>query len=425
LVDRVDVVVVGGGLSGLTATAALAQSGVPVRLYDRRGFEGRPGGGLVAGTSLAPLGGPSMRQEPPFERQVLERRWLFLSEEGDAALDFLDGVSPMPTEGFHTVRTATLAPWLADRARRLGADLRPNAPVESLQRDGKGRVTGVVVGGEVVEARITILADAGGLRTVPNITAPPPTVAVAEATWRLSEAKITARFGGRPGHGAVLEVVLGPLDPTGPAGAYLLPYREEIAVGVVARYDPSHPEGVHELLERLERHPSIAPLLAGGTRTEVRRFALGDRPDPARPLSGPGFLAAGTAGGLMAATPTRFRATEAAIRSGSVVAEAARLLVSAQGDPAPLALNSYRLQLRSEGILEELRRARLSGERFRAAPGVGHDVPRYLNALLHELFTEDGGPKRKVLPTVREVRRRERLRRRTLPRLALVAWRWV
>lgn len=419
-----DVVVVGGGVSGLTATGTLAEAGVGVRLYDRGSFEGRPGGGIVPGTSLAPLGGPSVRQEVPFDRHVLERRWLLLSRDGDVALDFLDAPSPMPTEGIYTVRSGTLTPWLAARARTLGADLRARTPVDRLRRDARGRICGVIVGGEEIEAKVTILADSGALRTLPDVPAPAPTVAVAESYWRLPEASVTARFGGRAGYGSVYELLLGPLDPAGPAGGYVLPFRDGVAVGVVASRRADPPDGELELLARLEAHPSVAPLVQGGRRDPPIRIALGDRPDPGRPLSGAGFLAAGTAGGLMAATGTRFRAVDAALRSGVIVAGAARD-AALDRDPAALRMGAYRLQLRSEGLLEELRKARASGQRYRAAPGVAQDVPRFLNALLHELFSEAGGPKRRVVPTVREVRRRERLRRRTLARTALVAGRWI
>jgi hypothetical protein len=165
-------------------------------------------------------------------------------------------------------------------------------------------------------------------------------------------------------------------------------------------------------------------LVKGGTRERPIQIQLGDRPDPGRPLSGAGFLAAGTAGGLMAASGTRFRAVDAAIRSGLIVAGAARD-AALDRDPSALRMGAYRLQLRSEGLLDELRRARASGQRYRSATGVAQDVPRFLNSLMHELFSEPGGPKRRVIPTVRAVRRKERLRRRTLVRTVLVAGRWV
>ena len=422
--DRVEVVVVGGGLAGLTATVGLAQAGVPVRLYDRGQFEGRPGGGLVSGATLEPLGGPEVRQDVPYDREVSDRRWLFLSAEGEVALDFLDLPPPLASEGLHTVRTSTLTPWLAARARTLGADLRPGSNVTALQRDARGRVTGVVVDGASVEAEVTIVSDGGGLIGPPSSAAPPATIGVAESYWSLPAATVTARFGGRARQGTVLEMLLGELSREAPAGGYLVPFRSGAALGVVAPLGAQGPGAVLSLLERLESHPSIARLLRGGTRSSPRTTTLSDQPEIGRPLSGAGFLAAGTAGGLLGATGTRFLSVDAALRSGTIAAEVARDAVQ-NHDSSAFRLRSYRVHLAADGLLDELRRARASGRRYRAAPGVARDVPRLMNTLFHELMSESGGPKRRVLPTVRSVRRAERVSRRTLARAALIAGRWT
>ena len=421
--DRVDVVVVGGGLAGLATAALLAQGGTPVRLYSRGGFDGRPGGGIVSGLTLAPLGGPSVPREVPFDRLLAERRWIFLTAEGDTALDFLDTPPLMSSEELRTVRNSTLAPWLAERARMLGADLRPGTGVEALRLDARGRVAGVRAGGSEVEASITVLADAGALRP-PTRSAPrPPDIEVAESYWSLPARTISARFGARAGGGFVQEILLGALSPERPAGGYLLPFRSGVAVGVVTgRAAPPAP-GAAELLERLERHPSIALFLRGGQRGPVVRTEVADRPEIGRPLSGPGFLAVGRAGGLEAASGTRYLAVDAGLRSAVVAAEVAREALASH-DTSALRLRSYGIGLRADGLLGELAHARASGRRYRAAPGVAREFPRLVNAAFHELMSETGGPKRRVLPTVRAVRRREKVSRRTLLRAALLAGRW-
>lgn len=419
--DRVDVLVVGGGIAGLATTAALAQHGVAVRLCSRGGFEGRPGGGIVRGQILSALGGPAVPREVPYDRTIAERRWMFLAEAGDAALEFLDAPPLTTADELRSVRNSTLAPWLAERARSLGADLRGGAAVASLRRDGRGRVAGAVVDGREVEARVTVLADGGALRAVPGLRTAPPTIDVAEAFWEIPARRMSTRFGARAGGGMLIEVLLGALSPERPAGGYLLPFRSGVAVGVVA--SAGAVPSAAQLLERVEGHPSILPFLRDGARTEVVTTSLADRPEIGRPLSGAGFLAVGRAGGLVAASGARFLSLGAALRSALVAAEVARAAVGT-GDASALELAPYGLALRADGLVDELARARASGRRYRAAPGVARDVPRFLNALLHELMTESGGPKQRIVPTVRAVRRRERLSRRTVLRAALVAGRW-
>ncbi|HTT26561.1 MAG TPA: FAD-dependent monooxygenase, partial [Thermoplasmata archaeon] len=350
MADRVDVVIVGGGLAGLAAAAGLAQAGIGVRLYDRGHFEGRPGGGIVSGTTLGPLGGPSVPMEVPFDRDVGERRWLFLTRTGEVALDFLDAPSPMPSEGLHTVRTSTLAPWLAERARTLGADLRPGTAVDGLRREGRGPISGVRVRGADVEALVTILADGGSLRATPNAPLRRPSAEVAEAFWTLPARSVSARLGARAGSGTVIEALFGELSPEGPAGGYLLPFRSGIAVGAVVGTTAAPPGGAEELLGRFERHPSVTPLVQGGQRGAVTKTQLADRPEIGRPLSGEGFLAVGTAGGLAAVSATRFLAVDAALRSGAIAGEVARDAVI-NHDASALRLSAYPLSLGADGLL--------------------------------------------------------------------------
>ncbi len=423
MAERVDVAIVGGGLAGLTTAVALSEAGVGVRLFDHGEFRGRPGGGLVPSYTLAPLGGPSVRQEVPYDRDVLDRRWLFLSAEGDVTLDFRDAPFVLPTDGLHTVRTSTLSPWLAGRARTLGADLRPRTQVDALRRDGRGRVQGVVAGGAETEALVTVLADAGGLAAT-TARPLPPTVAVAESFWAMSEQTVTERFGARPGYGTITELFLGELSPEAPAGGYVLPFREGVSVGVVAPLPASGPARDLALLDRLERHPSVAPWLRGASRADPVRIEISDNPEVGRPLSGAGFLTVGTSAGLVAAGGARLRGIDAAIRSGQIAAEVARDAVASK-DASALRLGTYRLHLVAHGLLDELRRVRRSGRRYREAPGVAQGIPRLLNAAAHELMTETGGPKSRVVPTIRRVRRRSKVSRRTLLRAALVAGRWA
>lgn len=423
--DRVDVAVVGGGLAGLTTAVALSEARVGVRLFDHGDFQGRAGGGLVPSYSLAPLAGSEAANTVPFDRDVSDRRWLFLTAEGDVALDFLDAPYTLPTEGLHTLRSPTLAPWLVERGRKLGADLRPRTSVEALLRDARGRVTGVRAGGADTEAEVTVIADGGGrLLGAPRRSPLPPTIAVAESFWSLPEAIVTDRFGGRPGAGTVTEILLGELSRDAPAGGYLIPFRDGVGVGVVAPIRAEVADADLALLERLEAHPSIAPYLRGGLRARPSRAQLSDAPEIGHPLSGAGFLAVGTSAGLLAAGGARFRGVDAALRSGQIAAEVARDAVAAH-DPSALMLGTYRLHLRAHGLLDELRRVRRSGARYRAAPGVAQGLPRFLAQAMHAVMAEEGGPKRRVLPTVRDVRRQARISRRTLLRAALVAGRWA
>jgi 2-polyprenyl-6-methoxyphenol hydroxylase-like FAD-dependent oxidoreductase len=137
-------VVVGGGPAGAMLSYLLARGGVPVVLLESRGdFDRR-----FRGDSLAPpvldhlhtlgLAEPLLAEIP----HARVEQFVWNTPGGRYVLaDFRD---TSPRFGFYAlVPQAAFLPWLVERARPFGLDVRMGARVSELIRDSTGRVVGV------------------------------------------------------------------------------------------------------------------------------------------------------------------------------------------------------------------------------------------------------------------------------------------
>ena len=142
--DEPRCVVVGGGPAGVMLGYLLARGGVPVVLLESRGdFDRR-----FRGDSLAPpvldhlhtlgLAEPLLAEIP----HVRVEQFVWNTPSGRFVLaDYRD---TSPRFGHYAlVPQAAFLPWLVERARPFGLDVRMGARVSALMRDQTGRVIGV------------------------------------------------------------------------------------------------------------------------------------------------------------------------------------------------------------------------------------------------------------------------------------------
>lgn len=163
-----DVVVVGGGIGGLTVAALLSARGMNVCLLERQSqvggciarveFSGHvfePGMGLY--TSFGPGGiyekvFAQLPVDPP-ATSLLESPYVMRSANGDVTIhrENLFSIAGGP---------ASLAERLAESIKRSGGNLRLNSPVLRLSYDEAGRASGVdMLSGERVFARKAIVSN--------------------------------------------------------------------------------------------------------------------------------------------------------------------------------------------------------------------------------------------------------------------------
>jgi electron transfer flavoprotein-quinone oxidoreductase len=386
--ERFDVVVVGGGLAGLSCAWEAAKAGRAVAVFER-GEE--PGAKNVSGGRLylGPLAGLLAEdwKDAPFERPVARETLTLVSGGGAVSIDLRSQKLQDPATTSHIVLRAKLDRWLGERAAAAGAMVVPGARVDGLLRTGE-TVTGVRLGEESIEAGLVVLADGAVSRVALGDQAPAPpspahvALGVKEIV-ALDPGKLEDRFGLEPGQGAA-RLALGDFTRGVPGGGFLYTNRDSVSVGVVVRLDALAAAGSqgpesHVLLEAFRAVPEIARLLAGGETTEYSAHLVPERSfDDLPPRAAPGLLVAGDAAGFVVNHGFTVRGMDLALASGVLAGRAAA------GEPgaAPAA---YEAALAESFVLADLRAARRS-QAFLARDRLYGHYPRVACELFEELF---------------------------------------
>ena len=158
--EKVECIVVGGGLAGLAAAYGLARGGVEVMVLERGNYSGAKnvtGGRLYVRPLRAHLpravgrGAVRAPGRPRAGHDARRRR----RHHGRARLRAPRRAAQPQT---YTVQRARLDQWLADKATEAGAMVVTDMKADELLRDGD-RVIGVRAGDDEVGAEVTIVAE--------------------------------------------------------------------------------------------------------------------------------------------------------------------------------------------------------------------------------------------------------------------------
>ncbi|MEN6617658.1 MAG: FAD-dependent oxidoreductase, partial [Syntrophorhabdus sp.] len=266
--DKIDAIVVGGGLAGLSAAYKLAEAGKQVILLERGDA---PGSKNVTGGRIyvAPIRKylPGIIDAAPFERHVVKEMITVLDDTSGLTLEY--GNEKWKCEPYmsYTVLRAKFDSWFADQAMAKGAFIIPKKKVDDLLWED-GRVAGIRSGTEEIGAHVTIaadgalsfMADKAGLRK--NLTSRDMAVAVKEI-YQLDETVINDRFGVNSGEG-VAGLFMGSITQGMFGGGFMYTNRDTISVGLVL--------GIHALSSETSSFDAPGLMGAFTARPEVDRF---------------------------------------------------------------------------------------------------------------------------------------------------------
>jgi len=110
--EKIDAVIVGGGLSGLACAYKLAEAGMQVIVLERGDFSGSKnvtGGRIYLGPIMSIVG--DMFKDAPFERRISRERWTLMGDDNSISIDFT-GDRYKKTNNSYTVLRATFDRWL-------------------------------------------------------------------------------------------------------------------------------------------------------------------------------------------------------------------------------------------------------------------------------------------------------------------------
>jgi electron transfer flavoprotein-quinone oxidoreductase len=408
--DKMDVVVVGGGLAGLSAAYRLAAAGRQVILLERGdapGSKNVTGGRIYVEPIRSFL--PDIVAEAPFERHVVKEMLTVMDDDASTQVEYTHNKWHSEPYMSYTVLRARFDAWFSEKVAEKGAFVIPGRRVDDLLWED-GRVAGVRTGGEEIPAHIVIAAD-GALSFMADrahLRKPlaPENYAVAmKGVYRVDPKAIEERFGLEQGEGAA-NLFVGSITQGMFGGGFLYTNQDSLSVGLVlgirSLMDKRPQVESHQLMDAFTVRPEVARWIRGAQLEEYSAHIISETGAKGIPkLYTDGMLVAGDAAGFALNMGLTVRGMEFAVVSGVLAAEAADKALE-KGDVSKESLSLYGKRLKETFVLKDMETFRLSQEVLENRR-LFTVYPNFICELLETLFTIDAAPKQRLYQSAREV----------------------
>ncbi len=380
-----DVVIIGAGISGLSAAIRLGQLAkenaqeLSIIILEKGS---QIGSHILSGAVLEPKALNELlpnwqQQSAPVETAVTNDNFWLLTQHAKYALP----VPPqMRNDGNYIISLGNLCSWLGEQAEALGVQVFPGFPaVDFLQHQGK--ITGVKTGefgvakdgshkdsyqpSMEIRAKYTLFAEGCRGYLAEKLMAEfalregvnPQTYGIGiKELWEIDNVKSSP--------GTVIHTIGWPLDSQTYGGSFIYHMAAgKLAIGFVVGLDYQNPY-LDPFMEfqRFKHHPAIYGLLEGGRRIGYGARALNEGGLQSIPkLTMPGGLLIGCAAGFL--NVPKIKGTHTAMKSGMLAAEAVFAAIDEGRYNAEL--EDYADRIKHSWIYDELYKARNIRPAFR------------------------------------------------------------
>jgi electron transfer flavoprotein-quinone oxidoreductase len=397
--EKFDAIVVGAGPSGNTAAYTLARAGLKVLQIERGEYPGSKNvqGAILYADALEKVI-PDFRDDAPLERHIIEQRVWVLDDNSFVGTHYRSDDYNKPPYNRYTIIRAQFDKWFSSKVREAGALLICETTVEELLMDGE-RCIGVRCdrhGGEV-HADVVILAD-GVNSTLARkagfhgeLESKNVALAVKEILF-LPEEVIQSRFIIKEEEGVVIEM-MGTVTEGMVGTGFLYTNKDSLTIGVGCMLSDfkANPNKTTPcaLLEKLKRHPSIAPLIEGGEMKEYCAHLIPEGGFHAVPrVYGEGWMIVGDSGGFVNAVHRE--GSNLAMTTGRLAAET---VIAAKAAGAPMTaktLRAYKARLDESFVMKDLHKYRDLPQVLDSSRQFFTTYPELVNAAAKTMFTVDG-----------------------------------
>ncbi len=433
-----DVLIVGGGPSGLATAIELAKlakknqdksGNIEIGVLEKaRGLgEHTLSGAVINPKTLFELFPDKKPEDFPFRGQV-KREDVYLMTAGSYWK--LPTPPTMHNKGFYIASLSELVRWLGTEAEKLGINILTGFPAESLLTDGtkvlgvrttagglnrQGEKSDRFVAPTDLSAKVTVLAEgtrgplAQSFYKWKNIKSESPQIFAlgVKEIWKVKNPPV-----------GIVHTMGWPLPTDAFGGSFMYPLGENlVALGLVVGLDYKDANlDVHQLLQKLKTHKLFNKYLDGGEIVEWGAKTIPEGGFYAIPdnLTGDGLVVVGDSAGLV--NVPALKGIHYSIGSGILAAQTIyEALV--KGDVSASGLNSYNQKIRESFICKDLYRVRNMRNAFKSGFWWGA-IKAALITLIPSLFPgrsarqhEDaqenkinkGGPAQIVSPSISKV----------------------
>ena len=390
MAEKFDAIVVGAGPSGNTAAYTLAKAGLKVLQIERGEYPGSKNvqGAILYADALERVI-PDFRDDAPLERHIIEQRVWVLDDN-------------KPPHNRYTIIRAQFDKWFSSKVREAGALLICETTAEELVMDGK-RCIGVRCdrkGGEVY-ADVVILAD--GVNSTlarkagfhAEIDAGNVALAVKEILF-MPEEVIQQRFNIKGEEGVVIEL-MGTVTEGMVGTGFLYTNKDSLTIGVGCMLSDFKANPLrttpYALLEKLKKHPSVAPLIEGGEMKEYAAHLIPEGGFHAIPqVFGDGWMIVGDSGGFVNAVHRE--GSNLAMTTGRLAAETVIAAKAAGQEMNAKTLSAYKARLDESFVMKDLHKYRDMPQVLHSSPQFFTTYPKLVTGAAKTMFTVDGVDKK-------------------------------